>query len=195
MKILVSSFEPFLEAKTNSSLMLTQKLALDEQNKDIEFFHSVPVRYKSLWDFYKKKLDEIKPDLVLALGQAENAKSVVLERWGLNWIEARVKDNDGVIITGQEISAGSPPAIRTKIEIESLYEKLLDAKIPVHISVSAGGFLCNYLYYHLLKEKVNALFVHVPLNTDQKDLCFNGMNRVSIDTVCRGVQIIINSLR
>ena len=194
MKILVSSFEPFLEAKTNSSLMVTKQLALDPQNKDVVFAHGIPVRYKSGWSELNKIIEKEKPDFVLALGQAENSKSIALERWGLNWIESRAKDNDGLCLFNQEILKGQPPALKTKVDLEKLFDQLCLEKIPAHVSVSAGGFLCNFIYYHLLLNAAQSLFVHLPLAEEQSDSQFQNMTKLKLETLCKGVQIILNKL-
>lgn len=183
MKILVSSFEPFLEAKTNVSLMVTKELVKDGQNKDIIFVHACPVTYRNSWEHLKKYIEAEKPDVVIALGQAEGSKSIALERWGLNWIESRSKDNDGVALFNQEILKDEAVAFKANIDLEPLYEKLKAAGIPVQISVSAGGFVCNYLYYQLLHAHPKSLFVHLPLT------------EIPLGTLCQGVQLIINSLR
>lgn len=195
MKILVSSFEPFAEAKTNSSLMVSKKLALDPQNKDIVFAHEIPVRYQSGWVRLKDIIDKERPDFILALGQAENSKNIALERWGLNWIESRAKDNDGVVLTNQEILTGTPPAIKTNVDLDKFYDQLCAAQIPVHISVSAGGFLCNFIYYHLLLTTSQSLFVHLPLALEQEDSQFQNMTKLELRALTQGVQLILNQLR
>ena len=144
MKILVSSFEPFLESKTNCTLMVTEELAKASPNKDIIFVHACPVTYRNSWEHLKKHIETEKPDLVIALGQAEGSKNIALERWGLNWIESRSKDNDGVALFNQEILKGEALALKTNIELEPLYENLKAAGIPVQISVSAGGFVFGF---------------------------------------------------
>lgn len=194
MRILVSSFEPFLQAKTNSSLLVSQQLAKDPQNKDVIFVHSIPVRYKSSWESLRNQIEAHRPDFVLALGQSENAKMLTLERFGLNWIESRSQDNDGVIIFNQEIKAGAPLSIKTSTNLEALYDKLHKENIPVQTSVSAGGFLCNYLYYQLLSNKHPSLFVHLPLALEQNETQFENAFKMELKTLCSGVQLILNSL-
>ena len=195
MKILVSSFEPFLEAKTNSSLMVSQRLAEHPQNKDVTFAHSIPVRYGSSWSYLKSIIEQERPDFVLALGQAENSKAIALERWALNWIESRSKDNDGQVLFNQEILKGEIPALKTKVDLEKLYAALQQAQVPAQISVSAGGFLCNLIYYQLLYNQPQALFVHLPLVVEQSDSQFDNMTKLKLDTLVNGVQIILNSIR
>lgn len=195
MKILVSSFEPFLEAKTNSSLMVSKRLCLDPQNKDVVFAHGIPVRYKNSWEVLRKTIETEEPDFVLALGQAENSKAIALERWALNWIESKAKDNDGLKLHNQEILKDEVPAIKTMVDLEKLEAALLEASIPVSISVSAGGFLCNFIYYRLLNSKTKALFVHLPLAEEQTDFQFQNITKLKLDTLCQGVQIILNQLR
>lgn len=195
MKILVSSFEPFLEAKTNSSLLVSKRLSLDPQNKNIVFAHGIPVRYKNGWEVLRKTIEIEEPDFVLALGQAENSKAIALERWALNWIESKAKDNDGLRLHNQEILKDEAPAIKTMVDLENLERALVEAGIPVGISVSAGGFLCNFIYYHLLNSKTRALFVHLPLTEEQTDSQFQNMTKLKLDTICQGVQIILDQLR
>jgi pyroglutamyl-peptidase len=169
MKWLVSAFEPFGGASTNSSLMVLQALRQRDWQGKIEFVESVPVEFGRAWEFLSAQID---PSIegVLALGQAETRPRISLERQARNWIEARIEDNRGVrpetgrIKSGLEFHAATIPWERFELSEACA------------LSDSAGAFVCNELMYNLMEwSKASgkpAGFVHVPALVSQAEPSF-----------------------
>lgn len=165
MKWLVTAFEPFAKAKTNSSLFVVQELAqLFAQRKEnafVDFYFPLRVTYKDAWPDLKQKLESTSYDGVLALGQAEGRSRICLERVAINWIDAKLPDNNGEVIQNQKIMEG-PDVLWSPIP----WEKWV---MPVNCerSYGAGTFVCNHLMYQLLHwsktHGCKAGFVHIPL--------------------------------
>src|SRR5277367_138686 len=94
MNWLVTAFEPFAQAKSNSSLIAIQELEkLDWQGR-VKFHYPVPVTFKGAWLNVRDAIKQFSDiDGVLVLGQAESRSQISLERVALNWIDAGFADN------------------------------------------------------------------------------------------------------
>jgi pyroglutamyl-peptidase len=186
MKWLVTAFEPFAGATTNSSLIVAEALRKREWSGQVDFFTPVPCRFADAWSAVRGQL---KPEhrAVLGLGQAESRSRVGLERVALNWIDARIADNSGVTRDQARVQDGADmlwsPIPWERLEDSSLWER----------SYSAGTFVCNALMYQAVDwARQNgrlAGFVHIPLLESQTEPRFKGMPRmadqVAIDSAAR----------
>src|SRR5260370_421625 len=93
MKWLVSAFEPFGNARTNSSQIIVERLARENWGGKIRFEPNVPVRFADAWEVLRREVEQDPSiDGVLAFGQAEGRKKISLERVALNWIDARSRE-------------------------------------------------------------------------------------------------------
>jgi pyroglutamyl-peptidase len=190
MKWLVTAFEPFAGAQSNSSLIVLEKLKDQNEFPEIEFLAPLPVRFSDGWKALSEHLERNEYAGVLALGQAEGQAHVRLERVALNWIDARVADNAGVTPPIGKIKNGAD-VFWSEIPWDQFSTSALCRK-----SYSAGTFVCNELMYHLLewskKKGVLAGFVHVPLVESQTDAVFAGQMRVSDQDVVDEVTRILH---
>jgi pyroglutamyl-peptidase len=168
MKWLVSAFEPFAGASTNSSLLIVEKLSEMNWDGAVDFFFPLTVTYADAWRELERKLTPSNSyDGILCLGQAENRKKISFERLALNWIDASLPDNQGIKIQNQRIIAG-PDVLWSPIPWDKL-----DLPHNCERSYSAGTFVCNHLMYSLLQwaqlQKKLAGFVHIPLVHGQEN--------------------------
>lgn len=161
MNWLISAFEPFGGASTNSSLQLLKELEARNQNPRLKFHAPVPVTFSGAWPDLARKIATI-PNLqgVLALGQAETRSKICLEYLSLNRIDARIPDNSGKLPPLSHIKQG-PDVLWSNIPWDGFQ---LTAK--TERSYSAGTFVCNALMFEL-QEWANANgkmagFVHIP---------------------------------
>lgn len=162
MKWLISAFEPFGGASSNSSLQVLRKLEARNSNPRLVFHSPVPVTFKEAWPDLRAKAEEVR-DLtgVLALGQAETRSRICLEYLSLNRIDARLADNAGELPQLGHIKDG-PEVLWSNIPWDKFQ---LTAR--TERSYSAGTFVCNALMFELMEwAKAHgkyAGFVHVPL--------------------------------
>lgn len=170
-KILVTGFEPFLNEKINPS-----KILLDWLKRD--FAHQaetllLPVSFTEAHKHVKSYLQQNTYDVILMLGQAGGRNKVSLERVALNWIETEHPDEDGYKPSRGVIEEGAASALFTSAPVTTWKEVLIQKDLPVEISLSAGGYVCNYTYYQILQWlKANgkasaACFIHVPYLKEQ----------------------------
>jgi pyroglutamyl-peptidase len=146
-KILLTAFSPFGNQEKNSSLEIMKKL-----KKTFEDATIVTVKLPVIYDemIYKNLLLEHRPDYVIMCGQAGGRKTVDLEKVAINYIYANAPDNRGVIIKGSRIIIDGPDAYFSTFPVSSISAKLESEKYPVRLSLSAGGFVCNFAFYSIL---------------------------------------------
>ena len=103
--------------------------------------------------------------VVVAFGQADDAMFRV-ERFAVNACDRALQDVDGARFDGDRIVAHGPAAYETKLPRERVLTALREQSIPAVESHSAGGYLCNFLFYRLMHATrdapIVAGFVHVP---------------------------------
>jgi pyroglutamyl-peptidase len=172
MKILVTGFEPFGGDGINPSREVITRLPA--QLGDIRIFTGcLPVAYGEAERELMTLLRRYKPDGVLSLGVAAGRCAPELERVALNLDDAAMADNRGVVRSGDPVSPGGPAAYFTTLPLERIRSAFRERGIPLFVSLSAGAFLCNHIFY-LLMEYANrscpplmAGFMHLPALPEQ----------------------------
>jgi len=167
-KILVTGFKPFLHHTQNSSEILLKQLQLER--RDIEPL-LLPVSFQNSFTEFKKHWQAQGPyKAVLMLGQASGRTAVSLERVALNWMESKVSDNDGLSPSGKKILRDAPDSYIVDF-FPGNWVDVLKEHGPTFISLSAGSYVCNNLYFqvaHELKPRaIPNLFVHLPILHEQ----------------------------
>ena len=83
------------------------------------------------------------------------------------------------------------------MNIESLRDDLKAAGLPTEISLSAGGYVCNHLYFQLLKSKLKqpVVFIHVPYLQAQIFDKPAGTPFVSESDLRKMLDVLVQSLR
>lgn len=172
-KILLTAFSPFGNQGKNSSLEVMKKMRNTFEDAEIVTV-KLPVIYDEM--IYRNLLTEHRPDYVIMCGQAGGRKTVDLEKTAVNYIYAAAPDNRGVIIKGSRIIIDGPDAYFSTFPVSSICAKLESEKFPVRLSLSAGGFVCNFAFYSMLHyASVLGLdckvgFVHFPYFTGQENV-------------------------
>jgi pyroglutamyl-peptidase len=111
------------------------------------------------------------PDVVICLGQAEGRTSITPEKVAINLDDARLPDNEGVVRNDVKILTDGPDAYFSTLPINTMVDAIKAHGIPVTLSLSAGAFLCNHVFYvaqnKFAGSNVLSGFVHVPLMDSQ----------------------------
>jgi pyroglutamyl-peptidase len=119
----------------------------------------------------KRLIKQHQPAAIICLGQAGGRSAISLERVAINWDEATLPDNAGQQRTGQPILKTAPAAYFSTLPIHALRDALLAQSIPAELSSSAGHFVCNHVFFHLMhhgrKSKKPAGFIHIPYLPEQ----------------------------
>ncbi len=190
MKWLISCFEPFDQAQSNSSEILWKHLKSKDWGGRARFCNPLPVSYKRAWPALEKEIGDAEG--VLVFGQAESRPRLSLECLALNWIDSRIADNDGEQPRLCPVKAG-PDVLWSQIPWARLEENEQWSR-----SYSAGAFVCNHLMYELVnwatqKARMGG-FVHVPLLTSQKDPQFESMEKMDHASGLKAGEDIVNFL-
>jgi len=154
-RVLVTGFEPFGKNDVNPSQLLAESLG----------GIVLPVSYARAAAGLRRAIDERNPDVVVAFGLADDREAIWVERFAHNLDEASTTDNDDAAGSGTEIERGAPLALATRLPADEIVEALRAEEIPAGISRDAGGFLCNHVFYVLLRalrDRQVGGFVHVP---------------------------------
>ena len=150
-KILITGFEPFDKDQTNPSGDWINWMKKKESRKDLEIRGNIlPVTFSGAFLDFKKAFDEFCPDMIILTGLAKNRLELTVERIGINWVNARIPDNDNVLITSQKINEEGPDGLFTTIDINRLTELAAINGVTLKLSTSAGEYVCNDLLYKVL---------------------------------------------
>jgi pyroglutamyl-peptidase len=170
--VLVAGFEPFDGATVNPSQMLVEALE-SSPPAGVELATAVlPVAYARGADVLRGAVRAAAPDVVICFGQADGRPAISVERFAHNLDSAEPVDNDGVT-SDAEIDPNGPVAYASTLPVTAIVDALRADGIPAFESRDAGGFLCNHVFYALMRvleeEHPNTLggFVHVPLLPEQ----------------------------
>jgi pyroglutamyl-peptidase len=159
----------------------------------------LPVSYARAADELRRAVRDTQPDAVICFGQADGRTGISVERFAHNLDEASTTDNDSAPGSGTAIDPSGPAAYPATLPVDELVEALRAEGIPAAPSRDAGGFLCNHVFYVLMRvlaeERPGAIggFVHVPLLPEQA-LAQNAPS-MSLETLVRAARIILASLR
>jgi pyroglutamyl-peptidase len=178
--VLVTGFEAFGGDGVNPSWLIAQALhGQDVAGARVQAVQ-LPCRFGSSLQALNRALKQHRPELVLALGQA-GRPAIGLERVAVNVIDARIADNDGMQAIDQPVIAGAPAAYFSTLPIKAMLGAVRRAGWPVEVSMTAGSFVCNQVFFGLMHtlHRLNARqrrlghaatrggFVHVPMLPEQ----------------------------
>jgi pyroglutamyl-peptidase len=196
MNILITGFEPFQEDRINPSWEVAK--ALDGLKIGEYLVHAVclPVVFGKSAHVLQQAIHHLKPEYVLCLGVATNRNIISLERIAINIDDAQIADNAGYQPIDQRIDTQGLAAFFSTLPIKAIFQKLQHAKIAVEVSNSAGTYVCNHVFYHLMSmiehTKIKGGFIHVPAlpemvqdhsHTDAMDLAMQIQSiRIAIET-------------
>ena len=117
-------------------------------------------------------IEEFHPDYVLCIGQAGGRSQITPEFVGINYVQARIPDNEGNQPMNQPLVEGAPAAYFATIPVHAMVEEMKKAGIPASVSFTAGTYVCNAMLYcvmHALATKhptIKGGFMHVPYLKD-----------------------------
>jgi pyroglutamyl-peptidase len=165
--VLVTGFEPFDSSGINSSQQLVD--ALDGGVAKA----LLPVSFARAGDELRRAIREAEPAVVICFGQADGSVGISIERFALNLDDAAAVDNEAAHGSGTAIDPDGPLAYASTLPVDELVAALHEQGIPASASRDAGGYLCNHIFYVLMRAieqehpQARGGFVHVPLLPEQ----------------------------
>lgn len=162
MRVLVTAFEPFGEDAENASEVAVRLLAQGWRDPAVELLTAVlPVTFAGAPARLAELVRGASPDALLCVGEAGSRVAITPERWGRNWIDARIPDNAGRRPRGVRADAG-PSGRAPGLDVSDMVRRMRAAGLPAEASEDAGAFVCNLVAYTAPGLGVPAAFVHVP---------------------------------
>ncbi len=171
--ILVTGFEPFGGEAVNASWEAARKLDGWRRGEFAAVARLLPCAYDASVRELIRAIGTLKPEAILMTGQAARRAVVCVERFARNLDDAAAPDNLGVLRKAVAISEGAPKRLAAAARVEAIAGAIREAGIPSRVSTSAGGFVCNHLYFGALQylrdtgRATPAVFVHLPATPRQ----------------------------
>lgn len=197
MKILVTGFDPFGGEPTNPAIESVKRI--DENIEGAEIIKlEIPTVFHKAADVVEAKIKEVKPDVILSVGQAGGRYGITVERVAINEDDARIEDNEGNQPIDVKIREDGAPAYFATLPIKAMVEEIKKENIPASVSNTAGTFVCNHIMYQdlYLAEKygdIKAGFIHVPFLTEQVVDKPNTAS-MSLDDIVKGLNAAIRAI-
>ncbi len=138
-----------------------------------------------------------KPALVVCVGLAGGRGGLSLERIAINVDDTRIADNAGAQPVDVWVVPTGPDAYFSTLPIKAIWQSLIAAGIAAEVSQSAGTFVCNHLFYVLMRalkkqrslhggRKPRGGFIHVPYLPGQ------GLPCMALADMVRGLQLAVS---
>jgi pyroglutamyl-peptidase len=166
--VLLTGFEPFDGETENPSLLIARALDGATIGGHRVIGAALPTEFARALVELDTLIEQHRPALVLALGQAGGRAEISLERVAINLIDARIADNAGAQPVDVAVIAAAPNAYFSTLPLKAMLRALQAAKIPAALSHTAGTFVCNQVFFGLAhrlaraRRRVRGGFIHVP---------------------------------
>lgn len=131
----------------------------------------VPNVFFKVLEVVQAKIAELRPDVVVMLGEFGGRSMITVERIAQNLNDGaryRLADNDGTILQDRLTAPDGPAAYYATLPIRAMVKAMREAGIPADISDTAATFGCNHLMYGILHHvavnrlPIRAGWVHLP---------------------------------
>ncbi len=195
MKVLVTGFEPFGGAAINASIEAVHRLPR-RIGAMVIVTAELPTSYSRSIPALAAAIARLSPQLVLCVGQAGDRAALCVERVAINLQDARIPDNDGAQPVDAPVMAGGPAAYLSTLPVRAAVAALHAAGLPAQLSMSAGTFVCNHVFYGLMrlaaahKPAFRGGFLHVPCLPDQ---AAPGAPSMPADDIARGIEVVLEA--
>lgn len=193
--ILLTGFEPFGGEQSNPSWLAVQQLDGYQLDDEVQIVsRQLSCVFEKSQQELKTAIDELKPVLVLAVGQAGGRTELCFEKVAVNFIDARIADNAGQQPVGTPVVNDGPTAYFTTLPIKAIVNSLKQQGIPAAVSYTAGTYVCNTVFYALMhqlkdKPKVRAGFLHIPYAPEQA--IGKAVASMPVDMVVRALKLCL----
>ncbi len=169
--VLLTGFEPFNGAAINPSWEAVRALDGWSGPGFAVVARQLPCVFGTALDVLRESIAGVKPDIVIAVGQAGGRSEISLERVAINVDDASIRDNAGNQPVDTPVAADGPAAYFTTLPVKAIVKALRLRGFPSGVSQTAGTFVCNHVFYGLMHQtvgqSVKAGFIHVPFLPEQ----------------------------
>lgn len=163
--LLITGFDPFGGEKINpawEAVKLLPDTIGDYRLTKLE----IPTVFGKAAETVLKKAEEVRPQVILCIGQAGGRAAVTPERVAINLRDAKITDNERNQPVDEACVSGGPTAYFATVPVKAMVQAMTDAGFPAAVSNTAGTFVCNDTLYTLLHRfngtDIRCGFIHVP---------------------------------
>jgi pyroglutamyl-peptidase len=165
--ILLTGFNPFGGEHINPSWEAVRSLHGKRVGGHLVVARQLPTEFAASHHLLEEAMNELKPIIVLGVGQAGGRSQLSLERVAINLQDARIPDNAGAQPIDEPVIADGPAAYFSTLPLKTMLAALHEAGLPAEISHTAGTYVCNHIAYAMLhlasrQADVRAGFIHIP---------------------------------
>lgn len=197
MTVLITGFEPFGGESVNPSWLTVHRLSGQRILGHDIVGACLPTAFNTSLAQLAVLIEQYRPDLVIALGQAGGRSGISLERIAINIDDARIPDNLGAQPIDLPVIEGAPAAYFSSLPIKAMLKQLHAADIPAEVSNSAGTYVCNHVFYGLMHlcrfyPGMRAGFVHIPFLPEQTAEK-RDMPSMALEELVHGLSIIVKT--
>ncbi|WP_109126291.1 pyroglutamyl-peptidase I [Dyella sp. C11] len=194
-RILLTGFTPFGNDDINPSWEAVR--ALD--GKTLGGHHVVarllPTAFADSERELTLAIDDVRPSILLGVGQAGGRSKLSIERVAINVQDARIPDNAGEQPIDEAVVVDGPAAYFSTLPIKAMLKAILAEGLPAEISNTAGTFVCNHVAYVMLHlaerhRDLRAGFIHIPYLPSQAAR-FPNAPSMAKDDVVRALSIAL----
>ncbi len=191
--VLLTAFEPFGGARVNASELAARPLDGRVIRGHRVVVEILPCRFDRAAEALRRAIRRVRPTLVIACGEAGGRADITLERVAINVDDARIADNAGATPIDRPIAARGPVGYWSTLPIKAIVRALAKKQIPASVSQTAGTFVCNHVFYELMRMlarrgDVRAGFVHVPCAPEKAR---RRMPTLATETTTAALEIVI----
>jgi pyroglutamyl-peptidase len=192
--VLLTGFEPFNKETINPAWEAVRALAGWRGEDFIVEARQLPCVFGLANRVLNDALDDLKPALVIAVGQAGGRVDLSVERVAINVDDAPIPDNAQRQLIDEPIVRDGPAAYFSTLPIKAIVHGMRAAGLPASVSQTAGTFVCNHAFYGLMHatagSAVRAGFIHIPYLPEQA-AAHPGAASMALAEVVRGLKIAI----
>lgn len=195
--VLLTGFEPFDNEPINPSWEAVRALDGERVGDAVIVARQLPCVFGAAIDAMAALVDELRPAVAIAVGQAGGRAEMSVERVAINVDDARIADNAGRQPVDEAIAEGGPAAYFATLPIKAMVRDMRAAGIPASVSQTAGTFVCNHVFYglmHTLAKRGDGAtrggFIHIPYLPEQAAR-HPGQPSLALGTLVDGLRIAV----
>lgn len=199
-RVLISGFGPFPGHAQNPSAALVHSLAAIFNNHPQIALKALvlPTAFAKSYQTLEKEIGRFRPHLVIAFGVSAGGAGFRLESTARNRLGKR-PDATGFTPARSKIDPQGPQTLRSDLNLRVLRAALQKAGLPVRVSKSAGDYVCNDLFYRLMRARSKgeiacpAGFIHIPYSAELSE-SYSGkaaLQTLPAQTIAEGARLAI----
>jgi pyroglutamyl-peptidase len=193
--VLLTGFEPFDGAAINPAWEAVRALSGWEGEGFRVEVRQLPCVFGGAAEALCAFVDEVRPDVAIAVGQAGGRPEISVERIAINVDDARIPDNAGGQPVDVPIVPDGPAAYFTTLPLKAMVAAMRARGLNAGVSQTAGTFVCNHVFYalmhHVRGQAIKAGFIHVPFLPEQAAGRADNPPAMALDDIVAGLRIAV----